>query len=436
MVSIYNTYWDEKWGGTNGPDGHRAWDNAESAHWLIINPDDIVAGDTIEVDFMFAEKAGEKPDADEPLRVLGEGPNIPGYVVKLDSASNIQLDAWLYFADGNWWPQRTSIDQKDNHVIASDAVVTGQGSYTVGLEFDDTYSWQHPDGAVGISSSYLKIENGEVELPNHFVQITDIRLDGTSVAFNNNLTAPFTWDDSDTNDTAVPLYLGWMNDQDHNKWNRRDWADDATCAVLDPALVNGTGNIEIDFIVTGEAGKQPDVPLLKYDFTYYPNNTVCAAGFSLRDRGVTDKWYHAVPVDLTRNGIYKIPLIASGMHIIGEAIVTVEDGNVTVDYKLRSYSTSYLTLGEECLAWFDDISDITADFCAAPQSNAAFGEPYAIEGMGNVGYLFICNRVTYRQPYTDDGVYLPRYYSGNDSWKNYVANLQAMVDALDAPAAE
>ena len=29
------------------------------------------------------------------------------------------------------------------------------------------------------------------------------------------LTVPFTWDAADQNDTAIPLYVGWMNDVDH-----------------------------------------------------------------------------------------------------------------------------------------------------------------------------------------------------------------------------
>ena len=64
----------------------------------------------------------------------------------------------------------------------------------------------------------------------------DIRVDGKSVPFNNNLTVPFTWDTADQTDTAVPLFLAWMNDQDHNTWNRREWGEDATCKVLDPSV--------------------------------------------------------------------------------------------------------------------------------------------------------------------------------------------------------
>lgn len=431
MVSIYNTYWDEKWGGTPGPDGHRAWDNEETAHWLIINPDDIVAGDTIEVDFMFAEKAGEKPDGAPALRVLKEGPRLHGAVKKLSAVSDIQLNAWMFFADGAWWPQRMTQDQTGNGVNYTDAVVTGQGSYTVGLDFASS-GW-HGNGANGISSSSIIITDGESKLPGSYVQITDIRVDGESVAFNNNLTAPRTWDngdDAEGDDTAIPLYVSWMNDKDHNTWNRRDWAEDATCAVLDPSLINKTGKIEVDFIVTEEAGKQPEAPVLKYEYKWYPNNTMGVAGYSLRDMGITDKWYNIVPVDLTQDGIYKIPMVASNMFIIGNAIVTVEGDNVTVDYETQWASPGNMTISSECVKWFDEVADVTADFCADPQSELAFGEAISKAELGNVGYLFICNRVTYCQPIADNGIYLPRYSHVGNVWADYRAALDAMVAEL------
>ncbi len=383
---------------------------------------------TIEIEFFLSDTQDEEPEGGPALRVLKEGPKVHGEVKKLSAASNIQLDAWMFFADGAWWPQRMTQDQTGNGVNYTDAVVTGQGSYTVGLDFASS-GW-HGNGANGISSSSIIIDNGEAQLPGAFVQITDIRVDGQSVAFNNNLTAPWTWDAADQNDTAIPLYINWMNDKDHNTWNRRDWAEDATCAVLDPSLINKTGKIEVDFIVTSEAGKQPEVPVLKYDYKWYPDNTMGVAGYSLRDLGVTDKWYNVVPVDMTQDGIYKIPMVASNMHIIGNAIVTVSGGNVTVDYETQHASAGNLVVSAECVKWFDEIADVTAEFCADPQSELAFGETVSAAELGNVGYLFICNRVTYSQPVTNNGVYLARYIASDNVWEAYRANLDAMVAEL------
>lgn len=388
---------------------------------------------TIEIDFFLSAQQDVKPAGGPELRVLSEGPVLHGNVVKLSGLSDIQLDAWMAFADGAWWPQRTSIDQSGNGVSYSDAVVTGQGSYTVGLNFTEQ-GW-HANGANGINNAYIVIENGENELPGSYVQITDIRVDGESVAFNNNLTVPFTWDSADQTDTAIPLYVSWMNDAEHNGWNRREWGEDATCKVLDPSVIANAGDIEIDFIVTDEAGAQPEVPVLAYDYKWYPNNTMGVAGYSLRDLGVTDKWYNAVPVDLTVDGIYKIPMVASNMFVIGNAIVTVEGDNVTVTYETQHASVGNLTISSECVKWFDEIADITADFCADPQSDIAFGDAVSTADLGDVGYLFICNRVTYCQPIADNGIYLPSYNHNHKTWEAYRAGLDAMVEALTAEEA-
>lgn len=428
----YGLIWDQ-WmidnGGTVGTGA--TWDStAEAQKFDVFDVSVLNNPSSIEIDFFLSAQQDVQPAGGPALRVLSEGPVLHGEVVKLSAASDIQLDAWMYFADGAWWPQRQQIDQTGNGVNYTDAVVTGQGAYTVGLDFK-SQGW-HANGANGINSAYLVIEGGESVMPGSYVQITDIRVDGKSVAFNNNLTVPFTWDTADQTDTAVPLFLAWMNDQDHNTWNRREWGEDATCKVLDPSVVVNAGGIEVDFIVTEEAGAKPEIPVLSYDYKWFSNNTMGVAGYSLRDLGVTDKWYNIVPVDLTADGIYKIPMVASNMVVIGNAIVTVEGDNVTVTYETQHASPGNLTVSSECVKWFDEIADVTADFCADPQSDIAFGEAVSKADLGKVGYLFICNRVTYCQPIADNGIYLPSYNHNHQTWEAYRAGLDAMVEALTA----
>lgn len=63
FAPIYNNYWDKNFSpDSTGPDGLRAFDSADEATYEIISPDDIVAGDTIEVDFIVAANAGEMPE--------------------------------------------------------------------------------------------------------------------------------------------------------------------------------------------------------------------------------------------------------------------------------------------------------------------------------------------------------------------------------------
>ena len=431
----YGLIWDQ-WmidnGGTVGTGS--TWDSSATAQKFDVFDVSVLHNpSSIEIDFFLSAQQDVKPEGGPALRVMSEGPTVHGEVVALTAQSDIQLNAWMAFADGAWWPQRTAIDQSGNGVNYTDAVVTGQGAYTVGLDFK-SQGW-HANGANGINNAYIVIENGEAELAGSYVQITDVRINGESVAYNNNLTVPFTWDSADQNDTAIPLYVGWMNDVEHNGWNRREWADDATCKVLDPSVVVNADSIEIDFIVTDEAGAQPEIPVLSYDYEWYPNNTMGVAGYSLRDKGITNKWYNVAPVNLTQNGIYKIPMVASNMFVIGNAIVTVDGDNVTVDYETQWASPGNMTISSECVKWFASIEDVTDAFCQNPQSDLAFGQTISKAGLGNIGYLFICNRVTYCQPIQDNGIYLPSYNHNHVIWEAYRAGLDAMVEAA-APAAE
>lgn len=439
MVSIYNSYWDTKWEpNAGGPDGHRAWDNEDKAHWLIINPDDIVDGNTIEVDFFFAEKAGEKPAGGPALRVISDNP-IPGNLHEsLASLSGVSTQAWLNFADSAWWPQRTEIGDNDSNkgVTGTNATINGEGAFTVGLSLN---KYWHTNGANGSNNTYIVIEDGEKLFPGSYVQITDIRLNGESVPFENNLTVPLTWDgdnpDKTSDDTAIPIAISWMNDTDHNGWNRREWGDDATCLVLDPALIKNMMSIEIDFILAGAKGAQPAEPMYEYEYHYYPNNTMGVAGFSLRDDlGIGDKWYNVVPVDLTADGIQKISLVASNMYVIGEAIVTVEGDNVTVTYEPRKASPGSLTVTDECVKWFKSVDEITPEFIANPTSDMTFGQTVSKAELGDVALLFIRNGVSYMNPVTNDGVYLPRYMHNSHPWIDARSEMQSLMDQLGGAA--
>ena len=166
----------------------------------------------------------------------------------------------------------------------------------------------------------------------------------------------------------------------------------------------------------------------KADVIWYPYNTMCVAGISLKDTyGITDKWYNVVPVDLTKDGTQTFDLVASGMFLIGKANVTVADGNVTVTYGMP-WGHGYIK--EEVLNWFTSVDQITAEFCDAPTSAYAFGEPVSISedlGGADVGLLFICNRVTYRQPYYNNGAHLVRWYCNKPEWKAFREQLMTIM---------
>lgn len=174
-------------------------------------------------------------------------------------------------------------------------------------------------------------------------------------------------------------------------------------------------------------------------FTWFDHNTLGLVGLPLRDLypDLTSKWYNIVPVDLTVQGRQTYPMAASNVFSMGSAYVDVQGDSVTVTYELPSSSgargQTYLTLEDECLAWFTSASDITSDFLNAPSSSLQFGESVSIKdtlGGADTALLFICNHVSYRQPCFGDTGYLTRFWPNSSEWKDYRESLTTLLERL------
>ena len=162
---------------------------------------------------------------------------------------------------------------------------------------------------------------------------------------------------------------------------------------------------------------------------WHPKNSVCAAGLSVRDDlKISDLWYNVVPIDLTQEGTQELYLIAGNRHHIGKAYVTVLDGQATVTYRLRG---GHGYIKSECVKWFTSLDQITEEFLKNPASDLAFGQAVNIEeelGGADVGILFIRNTATYRQPYTNGGYELSRYWRNRDRWIEWREGLNALLE--------
>ncbi len=177
---------------------------------------------------------------------------------------------------------------------------------------------------------------------------------------------------------------------------------------------------------------------------WYPDNTMGLVGLPLRDTfpGLTSKWYHVVPVDLTVDGTTTIPMVASNLFFISNAHVTVDGDNVTVTYDgLPKFGNGWII--DECVAWFTSVDQITTEWLDAPESDLEFGQTISRAndlGDAEIALLFVCNHLTYRQPYFDDGAALTRYWPNLTEWKEYRTHLTTMLDQMylvtDSPAAE
>ena len=189
----------------------------------------------------------------------------------------------------------------------------------------------------------------------------------------------------------------------------------------------------------GRVTKGPGLAFMKkYYNAYYPHgtwyygNTMGLVGVSLRDRypGLTGKWYNIVPVDLTKEGSWSYPMAVSNKYYMGNCVVTVQDGKVTVDYTIP-YGRFYVL--DQCMAWFTDVKDITTDFLNNPVSDFRFGEAVSVQDDlkgQDTAILFICNKVDYCVPLRKNANRPSRVLRGNPELKEAVAGYEAMLEKM------
>ena len=87
--------------------------------------------------------------------------------------------AWIMWNDGSWALTHSvgdtyNADSISEGLVATNAIITGEGKYTVGLDFTGTaqgYSASVAFAAIGIS-------NGEALYPNYIVNIKEVRING------------------------------------------------------------------------------------------------------------------------------------------------------------------------------------------------------------------------------------------------------------------
>lgn len=87
--------------------------------------------------------------------------------------------AWIMWNDGSWALTHSvgdtyNADSISEGIVATNAIITGEGKYTVGLDFTGTaqgYSASVAFAAIGIS-------NGEALYPNYLVNIKEVRING------------------------------------------------------------------------------------------------------------------------------------------------------------------------------------------------------------------------------------------------------------------
>lgn len=134
------------------------------------------------------------------------------------------------------------------------------------------------------------------------------------------------------------------------------------------------------------------IPIITAEMRY--NQSVSSLGIRFRDIApeLTSKWYMFTPLDLSQNGTQEIPLLAANVNVVGQATVTVQDGFLTVNYKM----SPLVEMVDMAFTVLPDLSSV--DTVEPEMERFAFGEPISIaDDLGGDGrvLLYVLGHVNY-----------------------------------------
>lgn len=151
--------------------------------------------------------------------------------------------AWLMYNSSDWSVtysvgDRYDPNSKTNGIIATDAVINGSGTYTVGLDF----SGINGGAANGTAFSALAIGNGELLYPGYCITIKEIRINGQVYT----MTADGYTSSDDGVCTRVNLYNEWVTDVPGNA-RVPVGASHPSPIIIDPNALGSIRSIEVTF---------------------------------------------------------------------------------------------------------------------------------------------------------------------------------------------
>ena len=156
-----------------------------------------------------------------------------GFTAAEETAATAPI-AYLMYADGSWTNQYW-YDGNEYPGKATLAEVTGAGTYTVGIELEE--------GFEGLSFAAVGIVGAETAFPTYTIEITDIRVNGESIAFEKGYTSS---DDGVT--TRMNIYNEWVSELPSDARSFDGSVADAKPIMVSKEAFTGVKSFEVDFI--------------------------------------------------------------------------------------------------------------------------------------------------------------------------------------------
>ena len=174
------------------------------------------------------------------------------------SVSKVEVDftlvpvtdtAYLMYADAAWGYQYWGGDAPEG-VTASNAVVDGQGTYTVGLEFAEE--------APGLAFTAVGIVTGEKTFNGYFIDITDIKVNGESIEIGTGYTSS-----DDGICSRENIYNEWVAELPSDARRADGNLEGASPVIVDKEAFASVKTVEVtfDFIYGKPVAQYDDAPL-------------------------------------------------------------------------------------------------------------------------------------------------------------------------------
>lgn len=204
---------------------------------------------------------------------------------KLHAPSDL---AYLMYADSGWKYQYWG-GEPENGIVATNAAITGPGTYKVGLDFTQTEDKK----AAGLAFTALGIKTGERSFPGYFINIKDIKVNGKSVSLKKGYTSS-----DDKIVTRMNIYNEWVGELPADARSYDGKVDDANWMIIDKAAFDSVETVEVTFeFVQPKASAYIMYADMSWKYSYFGDpveNGLVATHAEVKDPG-----HYKVALDFT-----------------------------------------------------------------------------------------------------------------------------------------
>ena len=154
-----------------------------------------------------------------------------------DVSVKLLAEAYIMYANTDWSAAYWN-DGTETAVVPANVEVTGEGAYTVSLDFSHVENGE----AAGLGLATVCIKNGEVSFPRASIKINAVRVNGEAIEVKKG----YTYSD-DGIETRLNLYNEWVTDIPADARSFDGSLEDASPIIVDKEAFAAVKTLEIDF---------------------------------------------------------------------------------------------------------------------------------------------------------------------------------------------